>query len=80
MDKKAALLFVIFFINLYSCSQKNRLNNMDEQIVSYEQSLDSISSLKIDSLNKKIQSDCDSAIKYRLPLLIDSLLKQREEK
>jgi hypothetical protein len=40
-----------------------------------QQQLDSIASVSIDSAYREIQKQCDSNVKYKLPVLVDSLLK-----
>ena len=47
----------------------------DRNQISLQQSMDSIASDKIDSAYLQIQQQCDTAFKYRLPVMVDSLLK-----
>ncbi|WP_153800760.1 hypothetical protein [Foetidibacter luteolus] len=73
MKKKWPFLYVIVLIKIFpACKQPV---NIDEEILRYNQRLDSVAGARIDSAYKKIKDDCDTARLYRLPVLIDSLLK-----
>lgn len=62
---------IIFAISLFSCT---RIDKADEKLA-FQQKVDSAASKKIDSAYKKIMENCDTAQKYRLPALVDSILK-----
>jgi hypothetical protein len=47
----------------------------EEVDIQFQQQLDSIAEFKIDSAYEKIQMECDSMQKIRLPIMVDSLLK-----
>ncbi len=49
----------------------------DDQAI-FQQSMDSVASRKIDSAYIQIQLDCDKAMYERVPLMVDSLLKDQE--
>ncbi len=70
--KVTVLIVIIFIITLTSCKQFNSL----EEELAFQQTLDSINSKVIDSAYNSITGLCDSAFKYKLPHLTDSLLIQ----
>lgn len=84
MTRKGIGLIVIVFLKILTtgCGLSMNSQQKTDKGVDFERQLDSIASWKIDSSYKQIQRDCDSARKYKLPLLIDSLLKDttRHEK
>lgn len=69
--KVTVFLVIIFVITLASCKQ---IDTKDEELA-FQQKADSVASKKIDSAYKKIAQNCDTALKNRLPILINSLLK-----
>ncbi|WP_147313889.1 hypothetical protein [Deminuibacter soli] len=76
MHAKLIGAFVIVFLNLYcccGCSPAGKSDEVSDTTLEFEKKLDSIASIRIDSAYKAVQQQCDSANKYRLPLLIDSL-------
>ena len=69
--KVTDFLVIIFVITYTSCQQ---IDTKDEELA-FQQKTDSIASRQIDSAYKKITRDCDTALKYRLPAMVDSLLR-----
>jgi hypothetical protein len=73
MSRFVTLRFVSIFIIylVVGCSA----STTEEVDIQFQQQLDSIAEFKIDSAYKKIQMECDSMQKIRLPIMVDSLLK-----
>jgi hypothetical protein len=68
MTLKVTVLLVIA-MSMFSCS------NEQPSDIALQQQLDSIASVSIDSAYKIIHSQCDTNLKYRLPVLVDSMLR-----
>lgn len=78
MRRLVSCIYVIVLINLFcSCKGNTSQENVDDDIIFIEQQADSSASAKIDSVYEAIQQQCDTAKKYRLPLLIDSILNKQ---
>lgn len=77
MTRKAIFVIVIIFLKIgaTSCNLISPKIEPADKRIEFERKMDSIASRKIDSAYKTIQQQCDSARKNKLPLLIDSLLK-----
>lgn len=71
------LLTVIIFLNLFlaGCSAKDEETEKEDKLIEFQKEMDARASSLIDSAYAAITKQCDSARTYRLPLLIDSLLK-----
>lgn len=69
--KVTAFVVIVFVITLCACKQILQV----EDDLDLQQKADSIASKKIDSAYRQICRQCDSARKYRLPEMVDSLLK-----
>ncbi len=67
---KVTVFFVIIFVIMTtSCLQTDASN---EQLA-FQQIIDSIASLKIDSAYDAVSDRCDTLQKYRVPYLADSI-------
>jgi hypothetical protein len=77
MNQKQGFLFVIIFLKLAlcSCREQPASRKLNDRVIEFERAMDSTASVKIDSAYRSIQQLCDTARKYRLPLLVDSILK-----
>ena len=77
MTRKAKFGFVIIFlkIGLSGCNLITTTDETPDKRIEFERKMDSIASRKIDSAYKTIQLQCDSTRQYKMPLLVDSLLK-----
>jgi hypothetical protein len=73
--KVTVLIVIIFIITLTSCKHFNSL----EEELAFQQRLDSINSKVIDSAYNSITGLCDSAFKYQIPLITDSLVNLAKE-
>jgi hypothetical protein len=76
MRAKINVLFVIVFLNLLvaGCTPNAVETTEEDQLIEFQKGLDTIAAARIDSAYKLIRQECDTARKYRLPLLVDSLL------
>ncbi|RXK85812.1 hypothetical protein [Filimonas effusa] len=77
MQFKSILLNVIVFINLIAigCTPAVPPADQEEQLIEFQKQLDNEASARIDSAYAAITRRCDSIQRYRVPLLVDSLLK-----
>lgn len=77
MTRKAIFGIVIIFLKicLSSCNLIVTTEETPDKRLEFERKMDSIASSKIDSAYKAIQLQCDSARQYKIPFLVDSLLK-----
>ena len=71
---KVTLRYVMVLIKLSLVSCQG-VPQEEDTILQYNQRMDSIASARIDSAYKQISAACDTAIKYRVPAIVDSLLK-----
>ncbi len=76
MNQKQGTLIVIIFLKLLlcSCREKPAAEKVNDRLIEFERMTDSMASVRIDSAYRSIQQLCDTARKYRLPLLVDSIL------
>jgi hypothetical protein len=76
MRAKINALTVIVFLNLFAigCSTHAVETAEEDQLIEFQKELDATAGARIDSAYKLIRQECDTAHKYRLPLLVDSLL------
>jgi len=64
---------VIVLSILIGCSGKEQLAELR-----FQQQLDSTASVSIDSAYKIIQAECEVKMKYKVPMLVDSILKSNQ--
>gem|GEM_PF-5336397 len=74
MQLKVTLRYVIVLIKvtLVACNTQDP----EEDLIRYNERLDSLASRRIDTAYKDLSRNCDTLIKYRLPQIVDSLLKE----
>ena len=70
---KISVLFLIFFT---ACTA-NTDRDKQQQLIDHE--IDSTTEASIDSAYKKIKQDCDTAIKYTVPVFADSVFKMLKD-
>lgn len=73
MKLKVTLRYVIVLIKITLCACNSP--SEEDELIRYNEQVDLISSHRIDSAYKLINAECDTALKYRVPMIIDSLLK-----
>jgi hypothetical protein len=71
MTFKVTGTLVILLPMFISCAT----NEQETADLRFQQQLDSIASVSIDSAYKIIHAQCDTNMKYRLPVLVDSIVK-----
>ncbi len=78
MKLKVTLRYVIVLIKISLCACNSTAE--EDELIRYNEQVDLTSSHRIDSAYKKINAECDSALKYRVPEIVDSLLKIKSVK
>jgi len=71
---KVTLRYVIVLIKITLCACNT--TSEEDALIHYNEQVDLASSRRIDSAYRRINAECDSALKYRVPLIVDSLLKE----
>lgn len=81
MNAKIKLLTVIVFLNLLlaGCDTPIAEKPEEDQLIEFQKEMDALAGARIDSAYKQIKQECDTAYKYKLPLLVDSLLKHKKD-
>jgi len=73
VELKVTLRYVIVLIKITLCACNTPTE--EDELIRYNEQIDAASSRRIDSAYRKINAECDSALKYRVPFIVDSLLK-----
>ena len=68
----ACLIGIVFSCLAVSCNEKNK---RDREIEKWQQKMDDMGNMQLDTIYKKQSLACDSLQKVRIPVIVDSLLK-----
>lgn len=81
MNAKISLTSVIVFLNLLitGCNAPVAETEDTDPVMEFQKEMDALAGARIDSAYKVVKQECDTAVKYQLPRLVDSLLKQKKD-